>query len=113
MGGDFFNFHAALSRSNKNRFLKLAVNEEPDIELLNDIEALLNEDFAHRSSGRPGLLGDQTAADHKFREVTDIVQTAGKLDTAAFASPAGMNLGLNRPDLSADFFGNLSSFLRT
>ena len=70
-------------------------------------------DLSDRGSGRTGLLGDQTAADHKTGEIADIFQTAGEFYAAAFASAAGVNLGLNCPNLSADFFGNLSSFLRT
>ena len=113
MSGNFFNFHAAFSRSNEYRPLKLAVDEKTDIELLDDIEPLLNKDLTDRGSGRTGLLGDQTAADHKTGEIADIFQTAGEFYAAAFASAAGVNLGLNCPNLSADFFGNLSSFLRT
>ena len=80
---------------------------------LNDIEALLNKDLAHGGSGRAGLLGDQAAADHKTGEIADVIQTASEFYTAALTSAAGMNLGFNCPNLSADFFGNFSSFLRT
>src|SRR5690606_13015665 len=104
---DLLDVHATLARGHERDPLAAAIDHEPDVELLADVGALLDQQAADLLALGTRLVRPELHAQDLARDLADLVDGAGELHATALASPPGVDLGLHDPDLSAERFGGL------
>ena len=77
------------------------VDQHAEIKLAGDVAAGLDIDPLHLATLRAGLMGDQGHAQHGLGRRLGLGRTSRQLDAAGLAAPAGMDLGLDRPERPA------------
>ena len=108
---DFFNVHPPFAGGNESHFLRAAVGYARQIVFFLDICAFFDVEAAHLLAFGAGLVGNQLHAQNFFGARFDFVNRFGHLDATALATSAGMDLGLDDPDRSAQFLRSLNRFL--
>ena len=120
-GGDLLDIHAALARGHDGDPAGRAVDQHAEVELARDVAAVLDVKALDLLAARAGLLGDQHMAEHLAGVGFDFVEgpaqahAAGALGIvleAPGATAAGMDLGFDHPDRSAQVAGGVLGFLR-
>ncbi len=101
--GDLFDVHAAFRGSHHADFLRAAVHDQSDVQLLADIGALFDQQAPHLLSPGSGLMGLELHAEDSGCPLAHFIDGLGDFDPAALAASAGMNLGFHHPYLAADF----------
>ena len=57
-------------------------------------------------------MRDQLRAEHAGGVIANLIQALGELDSACLAAAAGVDLGLDDPQISAEFLGCLDGGVR-
>ena len=109
--GHLLDVHAALGGGDHRNARGLAVHQHRQIEFPRDRRAFLDIEAAHHPALGPGLVGDQGHAQHAGRLGADVLYGLDHLDPAALAAPAGVDLGLHHPDVSAQGLGRAHGVL--
>src|SRR5690606_19521080 len=79
-------------------------------ELARDIRARFDIDAIDRQALRPALMRDEPRPEHRLRVQRHLVDRSCELHTARLAAAAGMDLGLDDPQVAAERLGRLTSF---
>ena len=103
---------AALFADHQDDALGGAIDDEAEIELLVDGQALFDQQARDPLAGRARLIGDERLTDQLARDLFGFVERLGELDAAGLATPAGVNLRLDHGDRGAEPLGDLGNFLR-
>ena len=104
--------HAALGRGHHHDALCGAIQHKGQIELALDIAAGLDVQTLADLAALSGLMGDQLFAEQFISGGIDLVLAPAQLDAAGLAARAGVDLGLDHPDLAADLRCPVSGLLR-
>ena len=102
LGSDFLDVHAAGCRGDERDALAGAVDEQAQVQFAVDLAARLHIDLVDRHALRAALLGDELGAEHGPGQLANLLGTARELHAAGLAAPAGVDLGLDHPDLATD-----------
>ncbi len=102
LGGDFLDIHAALATRHQAHALRAAVNHHADVELLLDVGAFFDQESPYFLPQRAGLMRLQHHAENPARMLLHFVERFCKLDAAALAAAAGMDLGFHHPHFAAE-----------
>ena len=92
---DFLDVDAAVLAGHQHRFFGGAIENDAQVQLALDAEPLLNEDALDNLAFRAGLVGHQPHPDHVGRRLPGSVRSFHDLDSAALATAASVNLGLD------------------
>ena len=82
-----------------------AIDDEAEVQLARDLEALLDEHAADDPALGPGLVRDERHAEHGLRGGARGVRALDDLDAAALAAAAGVNLRLDDDRAAAELDG--------
>ncbi len=107
---DFFDLHAALSGSHDDWLSEAAIERDPEVELLVEIERFLDQDLSHELTLGTGLVRDELHPEDLAGDLHSLVGILGELDAAALPTPSGVNLRFD-DDSSAELFSGLSCVL--
>ena len=99
---DVLDLHAALRGGDDHHALRLAVEHEAQIELLGDGDAAFDIEAVDDLARGAGLVRDQLLAEEFVGGIEHFVLRAAELDAARLAAAAGVDLGLDDPELAAD-----------
>ena len=102
LGRDLLDLHAALGGGNHHHALRLAVEHEAQIELLRDGDAAFDIEAVDDLAGGAGLMRHQLLAEQVVGGLQHLVLAAAELHAASLAAAAGVDLGLDDPELAAD-----------
>ncbi len=80
-----------------------AVEHDAEIKFFIDRQAFFDQQHAHFAALGAGLMRDQFHAEHLLRDLACFVGDLGKLDAAAFAAAARVNLRFDDDDIRAEF----------
>src|SRR4029078_727051 len=103
--GDLLEVDAALGRGDEGDARGGAVDQAGEVQLAGDLAAFLDIEAMDGPALRSGLRRDQRYAQHALALAPDILERAHHLDAAALAAAAGMDLGLDDIDRSAELLG--------
>ena len=94
--GHRFNVHAPGFAGHDDILGGGAIRQDAQVELFGDIKPLFDEEFAHETPLRSGLMRHQGHAEDFPGQGFDLVQRLRQFDAAALAPAAGMNLGFDQ-----------------
>ena len=83
-----------------------AIEDDAQVELALDLQALLDEHALHLLARRPGLVGDEVHAEDLLGGRARLVGPLHDLDAAALAAAAGVNLRLDDDGAAAEPLGD-------
>ena len=93
--------HSPSGRSDQRDALRSTVDDEPQVELACDVRRRLDEDASDQCSTGTRLRRDEAAAEQIGCNLTDLLERACDAHAAGFSAPAGVDLGLHDPPLTA------------
>ena len=91
-GGYLLDIHAARGRGHEDGLAFGAIDEDSEIEFFFDRQSFFDQQAAHDAAFGPGLVRDQSHAEHFGGEFAGFVHRFGDLDPAALAAASGMDL---------------------
>jgi hypothetical protein len=92
---DLLDLHAASRGSHEDRLGLSAIDHNAEIQLALDGERFLDQQTTHDAAIRPGLMRNQSHAEHLRSEVSGFLDRFRNLHSAALAASAGVDLRLH------------------
>ena len=118
---DLFDLHAALGRGDDGDSAALTVDEQREVELLVDVDAVGDVEPLDLLARGPGLNRHQRPAEHFGRMLAHLVDRMGEAHAAlrrlaellefALAASAGVDLRLDDPQRSGKLVGRVDGLL--
>ncbi len=103
--GHLLDVHAAFGRADEGDTGSAAVDEKREVKLARDVGAVLDVDAVDLLARRPGLVGDERAAEHLLGHRRSLLDRFREADTALFPRFGFLELALAaaaRVDLRLD-----------
>src|SRR5262245_32547915 len=100
-GGHFFDVHTARGACDDDRLAGGAIDQHAEIQLAIDLDSFFDEHAANLAALRAGLMGHERHADHLPGDALRFVGRFRKLDAAALAAAACVNLRLDHDHAAA------------
>jgi hypothetical protein len=110
---DFLDLHASLSGGDHPDALRLAVQDDPQIELALETLGHLDIDTLNDLAFGAGLSRHQFSSQQGLRSFVHFVVSRAELDTARFSAGAGVNLRLDCPVPAPEFGRGIGCLLGT
>ncbi len=119
-GGNLLDVHPPLARCDQHGRSGGAIDDDAQVQFACDATPFLDEHAAHDLACRPGLDGDQRVTQETVCRLACLLRAMHDLDAVLrrvvldrpFASPAGMDLGLDHGQSAAEFMECVDRRLR-
>jgi hypothetical protein len=110
--GDLLDLDSTFRTDHQHQPLARAIEDDAQVELADDLEALLDENAPHDLPGRPRLVGDEVHAEDLRGGRLRLGRPLDHLDAAALAAAPGVNLCLDDDGAPAEPLGHARGVLR-
>ena len=110
--GGLLDLDAAFGGGDEGDRLARAVDQHRQVQLLGDVGGLGHQHAVDRQRHAGGLVGLHLRAEHALGVLAHLVVGLGELDAAGLAAAAGVDLGLDDPEVAADGLRRVDGLLR-